>query len=549
MIEGVARGPSAQGPGRPAPERQRQAEERLLAALRQQPAERPTAQTTETTPKNALCLVKSDAAVLTGLPADEAEAALRTLARDYRSHLMVTEEGELVYQFAPGLPRRGEAPLSERLLTALRPVGSALVRGLTVAFKIWIAATLVLYTTLFVVLGIALMLANNGDDDGPGGILLWWLLPDWMPSRGRRRQPAFDDAPRKPFHRSVFDFVFGPKQDPPLRGLPAGDDRPLLSYIRQKQGRIGASDLVLLTGWSYRRAEEEATRLLVQYDGEPEVADNGSLVYTFRDLRRTADNLDPGDLYPSGDTGLVGPLGLFALAPLSPPKGTPPAPYIWDQTEFAPLLTGNRGGTNLAIALLNAFNLVGALTIGSAFASRGLLGPTAALLITLLPFLFSVVFFSVPLGRYLAERVSRPRRTRRNLRRALLQTIAARGGAAIDPGEAVRLSVRRLLRSEGFLPGSAGTEARTRALLPLAHEELSRLHRDLDGDIALPGDAEGPAPEPAGAASPQGAIGHYVFPRFQEERQAVEQSRKQAEAREQHIGEVIFSSASEGAGV
>src|SRR5260370_37525997 len=121
-----------------------QAEARLLSGLRERAGRGP----------QPLSLVKADAAVLAGLPEDQAETALKGLLSEYRSHLLVTEEGELVYQFAPGLQRRDAASLSERAAAALRPLLSALYRGFTVAFKIWIAATLVLYTVVFAVLGL-----------------------------------------------------------------------------------------------------------------------------------------------------------------------------------------------------------------------------------------------------------------------------------------------------------------------------------------------------------------------------------------------------------
>ena len=43
-----------------------------------------------------------------------------------------------------------------------------------------------------------------------------------------------------------------------------------------------------LMGWSFPRAEEEATRLMVDYGGEPEVTEDGVVVYTFKGMRKTA---------------------------------------------------------------------------------------------------------------------------------------------------------------------------------------------------------------------------------------------------------------------
>ena len=40
-------------------------------------------------------------------------------------------------------------------------------------------------------------------------------------------------------------------------------------------------------GWDFDRAEEEATRLLADYSGEPEVTDDGVVIYVFKELRKT----------------------------------------------------------------------------------------------------------------------------------------------------------------------------------------------------------------------------------------------------------------------
>ena len=55
-----------------------------------------------------------------------------------------------------------------------------------------------------------------------------------------------------------------------------------MTYIRSQRGRIAPVDLVRLMGWTFPRAEEEATRLMVDYGGEPEVTDDGVVVYAFK---------------------------------------------------------------------------------------------------------------------------------------------------------------------------------------------------------------------------------------------------------------------------
>src|ERR1700744_3520126 len=79
-------------------------------------------------------LTRADAVALTGLPSEQAEPALKSLVGHYRSHMAVTEEGELVYAFDPSLERRDKTPLGERL----RAAGLVAWKGFQFLFKIWI---------------------------------------------------------------------------------------------------------------------------------------------------------------------------------------------------------------------------------------------------------------------------------------------------------------------------------------------------------------------------------------------------------------------------
>lgn len=454
-----------------------------------------------------LRLVRADAAVLAALPPERAEAALQLLVRERRSHLAVTEDGDLVYEFAPGLPLRDARGSAEQLARAARAAGAALWRGFQIGFKVWISVTLVLYTVIFALLGLALMLV--AEDDGPGGLVLW-LLPDLGPIGGTRQRGAYDrlpgeEAPRKRFHRSVFDYVFGPPQP----AAPLKDDRPLLGEIRRRAGRLTATDLALLQGVDLARAEEEATRLLAAYDGEPVVTETGALVYSFPSLRRTA--LAPADAN---------------AAPLARYEPEPP-------------LTGNGGGVNAGITALNAFNLVAALTLGPLCALWLGLAALPAALLTVVPLVFSLLFFAVPAGRALRRRLGRAGRTRRNLRRALLGVIAERGGAATAPAALRAAAVEALTdaateHGEGQRYSPFGDGRARRALLRQADKELERLLVELDGDVLPPSGDEGP---------------RYAFPRLGEELRAAAAARAEAQDREAELGPIIFSSASEGAGV
>ena len=348
-------------------------------------------------------LTKADAVTKSGLPVPVAEDALGGLLKEFRSHLAATESGELIYQFDPSFTRRDAVSLREKLAK----VGDAVWRGFTFLFKISIVTTLVAYFVIFVAMLIAVLFARRSSDDRDGGgdidftwplFWMWGWGPsyDGGPYRRRRRR-----LPDKPLYKKVFEFVFGPPR--PLAD-PLAEEKEVLAYIRQKNGRIAAVDLVMLMGWDFARAEEEATRLLVNYGGEPEVTDDGVVVYVFKDIRKTAE------------------LGQQPEAPVR---------RAWERLESRPPLTGNRTGTNVAISLFNGFNLLAPFWIVPAFeASLRTSFPGQEFLLHDYPLAFSSLLFAVPLGRWLVERAREPGRRRRNARRSLLQAVLARRGQA-----------------------------------------------------------------------------------------------------------------------
>src|SRR5262249_24466365 len=131
-------------------------------------------------------VTQADAVALTGMPSQQAEPALKSLVASYRSHLAVTDEGDLVYEFDPSFAGRDRVPLAERLRTA----GEVAWRGFSFFFKIWIAVTLVAYVVAFVAMMIRLTVMGRSDDrrdDRRGGFgfpwIWYWMMPDLAPRR------------------------------------------------------------------------------------------------------------------------------------------------------------------------------------------------------------------------------------------------------------------------------------------------------------------------------------------------------------------------------
>jgi len=347
-----------------------------------------------------------DVVAATGLPSNDVESGLKSLLETHQGHLAVSESGELLYQFDPKLIERDHIPAAERLKTALWS-------GFQKAFKVGISVVLVVYFIIFVALVIAALFANKDGRKG-GGILgggrrgghhhgggfnnffLWyWLMggPRWQlgrPYYGRRWEKTLAKESRVPFYKKVFAFVFGP--DEPKATLQQ-KDRSLLRLIRARKGVLSAGELVEHTALPLPEAEDEMGRLMASYSGEPTVTPEGEVVYAFPELMTSA----------SGKVRV---------------KEPNPA---WMRLEYPKDLTGNDGKSNAMIAAINGFNLVaGATAPWFIFPRLGISGPAAFIGLVVIPIVFGISFFGIPLLRSFTVKAENRRRARRNIRRLLL---------------------------------------------------------------------------------------------------------------------------------
>jgi hypothetical protein len=394
--------------------------------------------------------------VASGLPEDEAGRALTVLLKEYRSHLSATATGELLYEFDPTFARRDAVPWRERAAA----VADKVWRGFSFLFKIAIVTTLVGYFALFVAMMVAMMFArssNDRDDDGGGfgiGPLFWFWGWDPGPAgQGRRPARGIGAAPRVPFYKKVFAFVFGP---PAPKVDPLEDERRIVATIRAERGRIAPVDLVRLMGWTFPRAEEEATRLMVDYGGEPEVTDDGVVVYVFKALRRSAGG---------------------------GPTETTATRWAAERLEPTPPLTGNPPETNALVAVFNGFNLLAPFWIVPAFEARLHVSLASwQFLVVDFPIAFSAVFFAVPFGRWIKGRIDARARNARNDRRRLLGRIFAATGPRLredlapTPALAARLD-RELVSLGGDIAAEPDAQGRVRYTFPRIEQETAALSR------------------------------------------------------------------------
>lgn len=371
-------------------------EERIVNALRQSGGSVTTA----------------DIVARTGLPALVLEPVFRDMVLRYDSTVDVTSDGELHYAFAsPYKPQRDPNNLAG--MRAKR----ALWKAFVTVFKITIMVVLVGYVVVFVALAIMAVVAmaanskgdnrsspSRGGSRSGGGMPFgngWiWLVgnPGRRSRRGRYTQRSrFDAAPPKdprPFYEKIFSFVFGVQNDED----PLLDQKQLLAWIVSARGVISPLELSARTGWSPSASERESSKLIASFDGGVELLPDGSTLFAFDDLRDQV------------------------------PTGTQPTPLFWNRWEYKETVTSNPMGTNVLIVALNLFVLFGALFIAPVFLdpSMGFAMSEDAVLIVLilLPALYVVTFFSVPIIRALTTvRKENRAREERNLRRLALWEI------------------------------------------------------------------------------------------------------------------------------
>ena len=357
----------------------------------------------------------------TGLPKYQVEQAAKAALDENAGRLKVTESGELLYYFPDGMRStvRGAGPSLRRFWKRFVSIAA---RVLSLLFKIWIVAMLVGYFVAFVALIVLAIVAsfaasaagnnnsrgrNRGGGLGGGFLmlrLLDLLLRMWFEAENfdRRRGTSFfkgasnSRKPRDPngraFYKSVFGFVFG--DEDPNKGWDEMERRHIIAYIRSHKGVITLEELMALSGREPDRANALMNRILLEFEGEPGVTENGTVIYTFAELMRTTD---------SGQRSL-------GQVPLQNPASKRIVPF-----------SANKRRTNGWIAFFNTFNLgfglyfllIG-MTQGAAalaktgpllysFTGRLLLNagvgnpiPLLSIALGVVPVVFSVLFFIVP---------------------------------------------------------------------------------------------------------------------------------------------------------
>lgn len=470
-------------------------------------------------------LTIADAAARGGIALREAELGLHFLATKYRGTLSATENGELLFRFPYGfsLPftkKPGVIAFFEKAKRTLLGVGKFVVRA-------WITVVLVGYVGVFLAVLLALMFSGRSDENRGGSSVgslafvlirvlseaLFWTFHPFSPFAvttwdDRHARDAWGRRQRReekaPFYERVNRFVFGPTvEKPDAREM----ERRILAQIRVSQGRVGIADVMRVTGLPREEADPLMARLMLDYEGEVEVSDDGGIFYKFPALRKTAQQ------------------AAFDRAP----------PPVWNEKVTAPPITGNDGGSNFLIAGLNAFNLLMSLvalqtnltvdrlmhifeTARSTVPVMPLPYDGVPLALGVIPFVFSTLLFAMPVYRWATAASRDKKAAEENARRAILKTVLESQKAAADGTVQGGVTEGQLKKAWREATGTEPDEKKIR-------EEVVALGGDIDLESVSNGERA-----------------QYRFRDLEAEVAALQKEREQASEAEKEVGAVVFRS-------
>lgn len=366
----------------------------------------------------------NDASSVTGLPLIETEDAVKNLMEKYDCKLKVTEGGDLVYDFGT-LNRRTAKSFGEYFQDFLQ----MLWKGFTIFYKVMISLFLVVYFVVFLVLVIALIVGvlsggnNDNSSKGAGKLIgfvfrIFWSIFEWSTILGynnmyRRhdrygygyqhyvekpgilsslRKKNKDSKSKKGFVASVYDFVFGP---PRVDIDPLENEQEVATFLRKNKALITTSELQALAGWKREEAENFMTEVLARFDGKANISPNAVLYGDFSEFIRSKDR-----------------------------KGEAPVIYYWDEYEPEYELTGNKNGRDWGVGFMNAFNLVlSAMVLFGPLYEFFDGEPTIMILLGWIPFIYSAIFFLIPIMRWFRIQPLRREQHKMNIRKRLMKAI------------------------------------------------------------------------------------------------------------------------------
>jgi len=248
----------------------------------------------------------ADLAGTTGLPLQQIEAELPAVADEFGARMKVTEKGDILYSFPNGMKSRykGFGPSMKRIL---RGVKKWAIEAAKAVFKVWIMVMLVGYFVLFLALALFAMVAsvavqqgggsrdNRSSHRGGGGLGgLWltsslfnsliriWFYSELFKDPNERYRQSAARKERHPLHKSIFSHVFG--DGDPNQNWSEIEKKAVVAFLQTHKGIITMPEFMAITGADPAEAELSINKYLLEFEGNPEVSDTGTLYFSFPKL-------------------------------------------------------------------------------------------------------------------------------------------------------------------------------------------------------------------------------------------------------------------------
>ncbi|KAD4385040.1 hypothetical protein E3N88_25208 [Mikania micrantha] len=237
-----------------------------------------------------------DVASMAGIKLTEAQKALQAIAADANGFLEVSDEGDILYVFPEDyqskLVSKSLRIKTEPYLEKAKSVAGYLIR---VTFgTALIASILIVYTTIIASLTSSSKESSRKSSRDRSFDLLFSVLPSpselfwyWDPYYHQRRFQ--NENAGMSFTEHVFSFVFG--DGDPNEGIEEQRWKMIGQYIGSNDGVVTAEELApYLDVESAVKTDDDSYILpvLLHFDGQPQVDNEGNILYWFPSLQRTA---------------------------------------------------------------------------------------------------------------------------------------------------------------------------------------------------------------------------------------------------------------------
>jgi len=346
-----------------------------------------------------------EVALETGFSIDDINDGFKRLLEIYESKLQADmQTGSVEFIFTYPLVKRGKKTFKE----IAAQIATKAYEIFKKVYKISIGVILIVYTTIFVLLILAAMIAaSSSDKDNRRSFNLGFIVDIFYAIiRGMQiayitsdmttyytddsgfRYRALKKEPKKSFINSVHDFVFGPER---VKIDDLANAREVMAFLQQvSNGKLTAGAIALLSGVSMDVAESKLAEYVGKFKGDLQINDDGTIVAEFYNLQKVSPELLKGKIE-----------------------------YYFDEVEEPYVHNGNTTGKNIAIFFMNLFNLF----VSAFVMSSGIDNAWIIIFLGVFPFVFSLLFFLIPLVRLLIVRYLNKKREKNIIRKKLFRAI------------------------------------------------------------------------------------------------------------------------------